>query len=202
MEELYKAVRDLFEPYQPLAHDIKHALRTASLARQIALAERYDADEAEAAGLLHDVGRTVKDSANFHAHEGAPMARKILDDHTSFSEEAKKRITDAIYVHSDLTTEGKLNNILQDADKLDGLGTLGISRAYMTHYNKQDFDFHNIFPDSAAYGQTKYAHDQIRVQMNWYSMLYTQKAKDIGKARYAFMEKFIEEFKREVAESI
>jgi uncharacterized protein len=202
MEKLYKAVHALFEPYQPLGHDIKHALRTAALAKQIAKDEGYDEKEAEAAGLLHDVGRTVKDSKIPHGHEGAPIAKKLLDAHTDFSDEAKTRIVDAVYIHSKLTTEGKLNNILQDADKLDGLGTIGISRAYMTHYNKIDYDPSAIIPTSATYGKTKSAHEQIRLQMNWYSMLYTETAKKIGKPRLEFMQKFLEEFKREVEESI
>jgi uncharacterized protein len=185
-----------------LAHDIKHATRTAKLARQIAIAEGYDPDEAEAAGLLHDIGRTVKDSTIPHGHEGAPIAKEFLDTYTSFSDEAKKRIVDAIYIHSDLITEGKLNQILQDADKLDGLGSIGISRVYMTHFHKPDFDPANIIPEPGNYyGKTKNAHEQMALQMQWYSMLYTQKAKEIGKPRYEFMEAFMDEFKREVEEA-
>src|SRR3954470_1076455 len=105
MEELYTRVRERFALYQPLGHDIKHATRTATMARHIALSENYDPDEAEAAGLLHDIGRTVKVSQIPHAHEGAPIAKEFLENYTSFSEDARKRIVDAIYVHSDKTTE-------------------------------------------------------------------------------------------------
>ncbi len=202
MEKLYKAVRKLFEPYQPLGHDVKHAIRTAVLAKKIAEKEEYDSEEAEAAGLLHDVGRTVKDSKIPHGHQGAPIARALLEKYTDFSEEAKKRIVQAIYVHSELTTEGKLNNILQDADKLDGLGAIGISRAYMTHYHKIDYEPKNIIPaPDNYYGKTKTAHEQIAMQMLWNDMLYTQTAKNIAKPRYEFMKRFMEEFKREVEES-
>lgn len=202
MEELYTHIRELFELYQPLGHDFKHGTRTAKFAREIAIAENYDPDEAEAAGLLHDIGRTVKEAKDTHAHVGAPIAREYLDTYTTFSEEAKKRIADAIYLHSDRTTEGKLNNILQDADKLDGLGAIGISRAYMTHYHKPDFDPANVIPEKQDYyGKTKNAHEQIVMQTLWYDMLYTDKAKELGKRRNEFLIIFLEEFKREVKES-
>lgn len=199
MEKLYKAVRELFEPYQPIAHDIKHALRTAALAKQIAHAEGYDEQEAEAAGLLHDVGRTVKESTIPHAQEGAPLARKLLDAHTVFSEEAKARIVKAIEVHSDLHTEGTLNNILQDADKLDGMGAIGISRAYLSI--QPDYDPQNIIPTQANYGSFQSAHELITLEIEWYDMLYTETAKTIGNPRYEFAKRFLEEFKREVAET-
>lgn len=202
MEKLYEAVLKHFEPYQPLGHDVKHATRTASLAKQIAKGEGYDEREAEAAGLLHDLGRTVKDSQIPHGHEGAPIAREFLDTYTDFSEDAKNRIVQAIYIHSELKTEGKLNNILQDADKLDGLGAIGISRAYITHYNKPDYDPHNIIPaPENYYGKTKNAHEQIAMQKVWYDMLYTETARQIGVKRSEFMQTFFEEFEREVKES-
>jgi uncharacterized protein len=203
MEELYTRVKELFEAYQPLGHDIKHAFRTALMARQIALAESYDPDEAEAAGLLHDIGRTVKDAANPHAHEGAPLARQYLDKYTSFSDDAKERIAHTIYVHSDVTTDDSLSHILQDADKLDGMGAIGIARAYMTHYYKTDYIAGNVIPDPGNYyGNTKSAHEQIVLQMVWFDMLYTEYAKKIGKPRQEFMQNFMEEFKREVGEAI
>lgn len=201
MEELYRAVYKVFENYQPLGHDIKHALRTASLAKRIAKEEGYDEAEAEAAGLLHDIGRTVKNSTIPHALEGAPMAKELLDKYTKFSGEAKDRIVKAIEVHSDPTTEGRLNNILQDADKLDGTGAIGISRAYMTHYGKTDYEPHNIIPETATYGKTQTAHELIRLELEWFDMLYTDTAKRIGKPRHEYAKQFLEEFKREVEES-
>lgn len=199
MEELYRSVHQVYVPYQPPGHDIKHAVRTASLAKQIAKAEGYDESEAEAAGLLHDIGRTVKDATIPHAHVGAPMAREMLNKYTKFTQEAKDRIVKAIEVHSDPTTEGMLNNILQDADKLDGMGAVGISRAYNSL--PIDYDPENILPAEYVYGQFKTSHDILALTMDWHAMLYTEFAKNLGKKRYEFMKQFVEEFKREVAES-
>jgi HD superfamily phosphodiesterase len=57
MEDLYARVAVHFGRRTHIAHDIKHATRTARLARHIAQQEGYDPKEAEIAGLLHDMGR-------------------------------------------------------------------------------------------------------------------------------------------------
>src|SRR5687767_8091218 len=121
MDELRKQVFLLFETYHFPGHDFKHVDRVSHLARKIAEAEGYDAEEAEIAGLLHDVGRTVKDPKDTHAHEGAPIAKDLLDKYTDLSQDKKDRIVQSVYVHSDPESEGKLNNIVMDADKLDGM---------------------------------------------------------------------------------
>lgn len=202
MEELEKQVEKLFEEYHFQGHDFKHVKRTSNLARMIAEAEGYDVREAEIAGLLHDVGRTVKNPKEPHAIEGVPIAKELLDSYTDLVEDAKLRILKAIEVHSDPKSEGKLNNILQDADKLDGMGALGINRAYMSHYDKPDFLPDEVYPKPGDYYDMKSVHEAISLQIIWFDMLYTDKAREIGKPRYEFMKSFMEEIKREVEESI
>ncbi len=77
------------------AHDIKHTLRVAALARHIATNEGGDPDEAEAAGLLHDLGRLTQDEEAGHAEAGVEWADSILRETTEFSDDAKKRILSA-----------------------------------------------------------------------------------------------------------
>ena len=201
MEELYKQVEALFEKYHYPAHDFKHVQRVSNLAKQIAKTEGYDETEAEIAGLLHDVGRTVKDPKEPHAKEGVPIAKGLLDSYTNFSTEAKERILESIRVHSDLYTQGKLNNIVQDADKLDGMGAMGINRAYISHSGLPDYDPKDIFPGPGDYNNFQTIHDLISLEIKWYSMLYTDKARKLGKPRYEFMLAFMDEIKREVEES-
>lgn len=203
MKGLYKKVEAMFAAYHYPAHDFKHVLRVSKLARQIAESEVYDSREAEIAGLLHDVGRTVKNSAKPHALEGVPLAKELLDAYTDSSDDAKQRILEAIEKHSDKYTEGKLNNIVQDADKLDGMGAIGINRAYtvMAEKNIPDFDPQNIIPEPGKYGAFKTAHELIALTIEWYDMLYTDKAREIGKPRHEFMKHFMQEIKRETEEA-
>jgi uncharacterized protein len=201
MEALYKKVIEIFQKNPPPGHDYKHALRTAALAKKIAEAEGYDTAEAEVAGLLHDVGRTLQAEGKTHGPAGVPLAKELLDSHTNFSEETKDRILSAIHDHSNLKTEGELKHILQDADKLDGLGAIGISRAYISHHFLPDYDPQNIIPDPGIYNEATSIHQQIRFAMTWNEMFYTETAKKIGKTRYEFMENFLKQIKEEIAQS-
>lgn len=201
MDELRKHVFLLFEAYHFPGHDFKHVERVSNLARKIAEAEGYDVEEAAIAGLLHDVGRTVKDPQDTHAHEGAPIAKELLDKYTSLSDEVKQRIVESVNLHSDLTTEGKLNNIVQDADKLDGMGAMGIIRAFQSVHNIPDFDEENIYPEPGKYGKFINVHEAVSLQIKWFEMLYTDKAREIGKKRKEFMLDYMDEIIREVEES-
>ena len=57
LAELRDSVVELWSGHHVPAHDVKHSLRVAALAARLAAAEGCDPDEAEAAGLVHDVGR-------------------------------------------------------------------------------------------------------------------------------------------------
>ncbi len=203
MEDLYTKVQALFDEYHAPAHDYKHVLRVSKYARQIAQAEGYDIHEAEVAGLLHDVGRTIKDlKGETHAHAGAPIAKELLRDYPRLSDEAKERIVQSIYVHSDPTTEGELNHIVQDADKLDGLGAVGIERTFISHWNRPDYIGDEIFPTQVDYYNIQTTHEAIILGTTWYDMLYTAKAKELGQPRYEFMMQFVEAMKKEINEAV
>lgn len=82
MRSLRKAVEQMYgmAPYVP-AHDIKHTLRVAALARQIADGEDVDPDQAEAGALIHDIGRL---QAKEEGHDKAGHEEKycLLREHT------------------------------------------------------------------------------------------------------------------------
>ena len=201
MEELTNQVKKRFEAYHFPGHDFKHVTRVSHLARQIAEAEGYDAQEAAIAGLLHDVGRTIEHLKDTHAHDGAPLARQLMNDYTDLSEEVKERIEQAIYVHSDKFTTGTLNNILQDADKLDGIGAIGISRVYMSFPNTIDYHPDDLFPKAQTYGKYTSIYQAIMYLLDWYGMLYTDKAKEIGKPRQEFLQQYVQKIIKEIEES-
>lgn len=198
-KKLLQSIHEMFGKYHEPAHDVKHALRVSGIAKKIAVGEGCDPLVAEVAGLLHDLGRTVKNKQISHAEAGIPFAKKLLNKYTDFSERTKSEILSAIKHHSDLETSGLLNNILQDADKIDGMGAIGISRAYLSW--SPDYDPENIMPSPGKYGEFKNAHELIALEIEWYHKLYTETAKDVARPRYEFAKKFMEEIKREIEES-
>lgn len=112
-------------------HDIAHFLRVARWTVRIGGAE-VDRREALAAALLHDVVNVPKDSPDrSRASElCAAVAHEVLPRH-GFSPEAVARIADAVRDHSysrGAVPQTPLGRALQDADRLEALGALGIFR--------------------------------------------------------------------------
>lgn len=187
--KLYTAVRKQFDTRHHIAHGIEHVLRVARLARHIAEEEGYDAEEAEIAGLLHDIGRTVQEAEKDHGPAGVPLASEFLDTYTNFDAETKQRILRAIHDHSTLRANGMLTHIVQDADMLDGLGAIGIMRAYTSKAHLPEYDPGEIVPTNGARDTT--IHAQIAWQLEWVDMMHTKTGAAIARKRGAYMEAFL-----------
>lgn len=196
MNPLRNEVIRLFQKGSHIAHDEKHALRVAALAHYIAQREGYDTEEAEVAGLLHDMGQTVQKEEKDHGPAGVPLASKLLDAYTHFDDAAKKRILAAVHDHSQLKTEGKLTHIVQDADMLDGMGAIGLMRAYTSKSHLPDYDPENIAPTKGQ--RNTNIHDQIAFQMEWLEFMHTPTGRKLAQKRYDFMRGFLKTFEQEV----
>ncbi len=202
MQKLYDAVAGHFSKSFHVAHDMKHVARTASIAKYIALKEGYDVNEAEVAALLHDMGRTIQDEEKGHGPAGVPLAKKLLEDYTSFEVTAVQRILAAVSDHSEAKTEGLLTHIVQDADMIDGLGAIGIMRASTSKAHLPDYEPKNIIPGAGERRATTIC-GQIAFQMEWVDLngglLHTATGKRLGKKRYDFMNEYLVTLKAEIA---
>ena len=196
MQELYNEVTKQFQKRHHIAHDIKHALRVAQLAKYIAQAEGYDVREAEIAGLLHDMGRTVQEEEKNHGPAGVPLSRELLNKYTDYDNATKERILSAIEHHSELHTTGVLTHIVQDADMLDGMGAVGLMRAYMSKADLPDYDPENMVPTKGQRGTN--VHDQIAFQMEWLEFMHTPTGKRLAQKRYDVMLNFLKTLQAEV----
>lgn len=194
--DLRQVIAEIFNLNHHAAHDIKHVFRVANLAKFIAVCEGYDETEAEIAALLHDIGRTVQQEEKGHGPAGVPLASELLDRYTNYDNLTKSRILLAVEHHSNLDTIGALTHIVQDADMLDGMGAVGLMRAYMTKTNVDDYDPKSIIPTKGIKGTS--AHNQIAYQMEWLELMHTDTARLLARKRYDFMTKFLKEFKEEV----
>jgi uncharacterized protein len=146
--EIFENVRKRMKKNDP-AHDFEHVIRVCGNARMICSKEKANKRLVLYAALLHDIVSFPKKDvrSKTSSTKSSIEAKKILEKF-SFQNDEIKIITDAISSHSfsknkkPKTIEGK---ILQDADRLDALGAIGIARTFAVggsenrpFYNKMD----------------------------------------------------------------
>ncbi len=119
-------------------HDLEHALRVALWTVRIGerAQEKVDRREAIAAALLHDAVNLAKDDprrAEASALSGALALRWLTD--LGVDDQSAARIAAAVRTHSfsrGEVPESALGDALQDADRLEALGVLGVFRTIST----------------------------------------------------------------------
>ena len=118
------------------AHDFSHIWRVYKNARIIGLKEGADMQVLLLAALLHDVGSEKKDG--FAQGESEGLGKKTVEaflESIGLEEGAREKVLYAVDVHRfskgivPATLEAR---ILQDADRLDALGAIGIARVFLT----------------------------------------------------------------------
>lgn len=126
-------------------HDVAHALRVAHWTLVLG-GDAIDAREAVAAALLHDAVNPPKDSPErAHASERSAALANVRLASLGFSSAAIERITDAIRDHSfsrGAVPGTPLGCALQDADRLEALGAIGLLRCVSTGVRMDGAWFH------------------------------------------------------------
>ena len=131
------------------------------------------------------------------------MARKILSKY-SFSNSEIKIITDAIRDHSfskNKTPSTLVGKILQDADRLDAIGAIGIARAFAVS-GSDDRPFYNRidpFCSKRKPNDQKWAVDHFyRKLLKLEKLMNTKSAKIEAKKRTKVLKNFLSELKHEI----
>jgi len=187
------------------AHDFEHVLRVYVNAEKICVKEKVEKKLVLTATLLHDIvsfPKTDKRSKT-SSTKSAVKAKKILQK-LNYSIDEIKIITDAIESHSfsknkkPITIEGK---ILQDADRLDALGAIGIARTFAVAgaENRSFYNTNDPFCSSRKADDKLWAVDHffkklllLETKMN------TKSAKIEAKQRTKIIKKFLNDFKKEI----
>jgi uncharacterized protein len=205
LDKIRTKVKKIYEGRDP-AHDLQHILRVYKNAELIGKREGADMEVLLAAVLLHDIVVYPKGSAKSSksADDSADMAEKILKGY-GVSKEKIDRISYCIRTHSysrrlvPATLEGK---ILQDADRLDALGAIGIARTFSVggsedrmFYNPDDpFWKTGRKPDDRQWTLDHFQAKLLRLK----DSMHTKAAQEMAEERTRFMEQFIEQLKKEL----
>jgi len=197
-EKLKEIVREYMWDNWP-GHDFFHAIRVYNLC--LRLGEKLDADldVLKAAALLHDVG--YKENMEKHEILSAKIAEKILRN-VGFPEEKIDKVTYCIKAHRFLRSckaESLEAKILQDADRLDAIGAIGIARCFSdSGLRKQKIWIPWIKPKDKYDGKSDscinhFYEKLLKIKDN----LNLEESKKIAEERTNFMKVFLDEFFKE-----
>lgn len=182
-------------------HDWFHVERVCNMSKYLAQKESADMFIVEMTALLHDI-----DDWKFSDVYNTTVTEEILKS-VEVSEEDSNRILNIIKTMSykggvvDSTQNTIEGMVVQDADRLDALGAIGIARAfaYGGSKNRSMYD-PSIKPiDFKSLDEVK--NKDNHTINHFYEKLFklkdlmnTNTAKEIAKKRHKYMENFIEEF--------
>jgi HD superfamily phosphodiesterase len=125
------------------------------------------------------------------------MATTILAD-LALTDKEREAVLHAVRWHNSRQADTALLRILRDADMLDGLGAMGIIRAFMSRSHLPPYDPADPFGENRDRWPALYSSDQFLGQMAWYGYLNTDAARRMAGERYTFMKEFIAQARREI----
>lgn len=209
-QKIIEATRDYVEETlkgEGSGHDWWHILRVWNTAKTIGKKEKADMFVVELAALLHDIADWKFNGGDEMA--GARVSRQWLEK-LSVDSVVVDQVCDIIAtssfkgagVKSEIKTlEGK---IVQDADRLDAIGAIGIGRtfAYGGHTNREMYNpdikpqQHNTAEQYKNNNSPTLNHFCEKLLL-LKDLMNTKTAKQIAVQRHKFMEEFLDRFYKE-----
>ncbi len=190
--ELLAASVKALQTGESTGHDWYHTQRVLTLSRRIARQETCDADIVCAAALLHDVAD--------HKFGCTPQQRiellRQLMTQAAFPPEFQEAVTEV--VESISFSEGvpcreelrKESEIVQDADRLDAMGAIGIARAF-AYGGKMGRPIYD--PEDPSNSLQHFDDKLLRLAAD----MHTPTAKALAAERHEFLLQFKERFLQE-----
>ncbi len=196
-------------PFPPgPAHDILHVRRVARSAQTIAEAEDANARVATAAALLHELFNYPKD------HPESAQSGAVCADHAEallrsqfaadFTADEITAIADCIRAHgwtANVAAPTLEAQIVQDADRLDAIGAIGVARCFSTgatmnrpFYADEDPFCTTRAPDDKSYTLDHFYRKLLRLP----ATLHTATAREMGEKRAAFLQTFLEALQKDL----
>ncbi|CAM3916868.1 Mn(2+)-dependent (deoxy)ribonucleoside pyrophosphohydrolase [Bacillus subtilis] len=173
-------------------HDWHHVSRVADLAAYIGEKEKADLFIVEMAALVHDlIDVKLPDTVRLSVSEvydqlvffgvGKENADRVIHIITRMSFRDREKLA-----KEPLSIEGKA---VQDADRLDAIGAVGIARAFMF----AGANGHGLYGDD----QSAYAHFFYKL-LRLKDMMNTDTARELAEERHNFMLQFVRQLEKDI----
>jgi len=185
-------------------HDFWHILRVYKTAIYIGEKEKADLFVVSLAALLHDIADWKFNEGN--SDIGPKLSREWLET-LGVEEHIIDRVTNIIGTisfkggttnASQKTIEGK---VVQDADRLDALGAIGIARAF-AYGGYKERELYNPTIDPQKYNSFEQYRKNTGTTVNHFyekllllkDLMNTESGKSMAKERHEFMEDYLKQF--------
>lgn len=190
----------------PPSHGYDHVVRVVGLCRWISRElgmERRERLMVEVAAWLHDVSIAITGSKDDHASKSARVAERLLSG--VIERPFLEIIVRAIEEHSwraGRNPSSTVSAVLQDADRLDALGSVGIFRVivYGASSGRVFYDLDDPFAERRALDDEAYTVDHFYVKLfKLPKYMNTEVARKEAYRRIEVMKSFLEELRRELS---
>lgn len=205
--ELIKEIGALYDRKDP-AHDLTHVLRVCRTAMAIAEEEGADPTIVALASLLHDAASGPKNRGRDEAEERVLETVEPLLKRWGYPEEVVEGVLRAVEVHSyskgidPATPEAR---VLQDADRLDAIGAIGIARVFMTGgalgrplYNPDDPFCRGRDADDGRWNLDHFFSKLLKLEEG----MHTQTGKRLATRRGEVLRRYLTDLEEEISKGI
>ncbi|MEP7732383.1 HD domain-containing protein [Vibrio parahaemolyticus] len=187
------------------AHDIEHVKRVVKTAKQLCKEENADIAIVLPAAYLHDCFTYPKDHPN-RKQSSAIAAKKAIAylESIQYPQHYHDAIAHAIEAHSfsaNIRPNTLEAQIVQDADRLDALGAIGVTRCIQvsTQFNAQLYNDNDMFAKERELNDKQFTVDHFQTKLfKIVDTMNTESAKLEANKRKAFMQTYLEQLHDEV----
>ena len=193
-------VRDKFEN-EYSGHDYFHTLRVFNMATRIAECEGASLEIVQLAALLHDVDdrKTSPDTYESQANAREFLTKNSVNENTI--ELICSIIREVSFGTSNSAPSTPEGQCVQDADRLDAIGAIGIARAFAYGGNHNRQMYHPDVKPNLNMTKEEYVKSESTTINHFYEKLFklkalmnTKTAIKIAEAREVYMKEFVAEF--------
>ena len=193
-------VKETFEN-EYSGHDYFHTLRVFKMATRIAECEGADVETVQLASLLHDVDDRKLSPATYQNQANARAFLRSVGADSSTIERICQIVREISFGENSSVPTTKEGKCVQDADRLDAIGAIGIARAFAYGGNRNRHMYHPDIKPNDNMTKEEYLKNESTTINHFYEKLFkltalmnTQTAIQIAQAREAYMKEFVSEF--------
>ena len=200
-------IRDIMSMYLDAdpAHDFSHIWRVYRNARIIGQEEGADMRVLLLAALLHDVGSEKKHTSK--QGDSEVMGKRTVESFLvsiGLEEAERKKVQYAVDVHrfsKGIVPETLEARVLQDADRLDALGAIGIARVFLTGgtlarelYHPDDPFCRAREPDDNKWNLDHFYKKLLKLEFG----MHTKGAKKLAAGRTMVLRRYLHDLEEEI----